>query len=893
MPSEPHRYRVTAYRGDAPFAFVGYSHDDAAVVFPELQSLVDAGVRVYYDEGIHPGHRWHDELADALERCAVYVFFATPRSVKSRNCQDEITFVAERDKPILAVHLEDTDLPPGLRLAIGSRQAIVKSKFDEARYRERLIDAVRQLVGATDSPVGEREAPHTNSEALAPMRAAAAAQSTKPAAAGGVWRFRTIGIALALAVAVAALAYWRHAEALRTERAARVAKVEALIQQDAYGAAFTLAQPMLADAAGRSDAKLQALWKQIVLPGTPLVAESGATLSYKAYDDTDDGWIVAGTTPIERMLELPKDVVRIKLEKAGFQTGEFVVANPGPSLKSEKSLGSDFLRGFITGDVPLPLAPVGKVPNDMVLVPATDEPIYLAGLSDYTGGFDRRPLPEYAIARFEVTNREYKEFIDAGGYDNPVYWEGLKFRDEGRELGWAEARARFVDKTGRAGPAEWELGAYPADQGGLPVSGISWYEAVAYSRFRQLTLPTLHHWARAAFAPFEGAFETAPWVAAASRLAADGPIEAQQRRGLGPWGTWNTAGNVREWVWNFDGEQAITLGGSWGEDRDTYQALETAPPMRRVPEVGLRLMKTFEPVADEVLAPIAPQFDPANAARNPISDEAFATMRFQFTIGARTPTDVEVAQFAETDAWTAEEVRLTYAKDDVLSVYLVLPRTRHGPLQPVLWGTPGGGVAQPNRDVLEHLRTADVIVRGGRALVIPIWSNQYQRVETAPTTPDAAADQFRRWSVQFYQDGVRTIDYLATRADVDAKRVGFMGVSFGSINIAPPILAFDGRVRAAVLASAGVWIWPLPFSAPMIDIVNFAPRIRTPVLMINGRYDSVMPYELSQKRLFDLLGSPPEDKRQVLFDVSHFTFPHSQLAKEVNDWFDKYLGPVK
>jgi hypothetical protein len=31
----------------------------------------------------------------------------------------------------------------------------------------------------------------------------------------------------------------------------------------------------------------------------------------------------------------------------------------------------------------------------------------------------------------------------------------------------------------------------------------------------------------------------------------------------------------------------------------------------------------------------------------------------------------------------------------------------------------------------------------------------------------------------------------------------------------------------------------------------------------------------------------------VLFDVSHYTYPRGQLGKELNDWFDKYLGPVK
>lgn len=148
MASEnPPSFRIEAYRGDEPFAFVSYDHRDSEAVFGELERLATAGLRVYYDEGINPGHRWHDDLANALEGCAVFVFFATSRSVRSRNCQDEIVFVTERDKPIITVYLEDIELPPGLRLAIGSRQAIARSRFDEATYRDRLISAVRQYVG--------------------------------------------------------------------------------------------------------------------------------------------------------------------------------------------------------------------------------------------------------------------------------------------------------------------------------------------------------------------------------------------------------------------------------------------------------------------------------------------------------------------------------------------------------------------------------------------------------------------------------------------------------------------------------------------------------------------------------------------------------------------------
>ncbi len=79
---------------------------------------------------------------------------------------------------------------------------------------------------------------------------------------------------------------------------------------------------------------------------------------------------------------------------------------------------------------------------------------------------------------------------------------------------------------------------------------------------------------------------------------------------------------------------------------------------------------------------------------------------------------------------------------------------------------------------------------------------------------------------------------------------------------------------------------------PMLDPINYAPRVEQPVLMVNGRYDHLFLYENSQKRLFELLGTPADEKRHLLFDTGHFDFPRHQVAREVSDWFDRHLGPV-
>jgi pimeloyl-ACP methyl ester carboxylesterase len=71
---------------------------------------------------------------------------------------------------------------------------------------------------------------------------------------------------------------------------------------------------------------------------------------------------------------------------------------------------------------------------------------------------------------------------------------------------------------------------------------------------------------------------------------------------------------------------------------------------------------------------------------------------------------------------------------------------------------------------------------------------------------------------------------------------------------------------AAVLQLAGFTYRDM---LPEVEAVNYAPRITIPVLMLEARYDHLFPVELSQQPLMSLLGSPGEQKRQVLFDAGH------------------------
>ena len=81
------------------------------------------------------------------------------------------------------------------------------------------------------------------------------------------------------------------------------------------------------------------------------------------------------------------------------------------------------------------------------------------------------------------------------------------------------------------------------------MSGISWYEAVAYSRYRRRALPTIDQWLAMSPRPYAGT------LAALSNMEGDAPRPVGRNQIAGPHGTYDTHGNVREWLVTADGER--------------------------------------------------------------------------------------------------------------------------------------------------------------------------------------------------------------------------------------------------------------------------------------------------------------------------------------------------
>ncbi len=136
------------------FVFVSYAHADSAVVYPELERIRSLGARVWYDEGIDPGSEWPESIGRALAAASLVVVMVSPRAMDSLNVRNEVNAAVNWRKPVVAVFLEPTVLPPGMELQLGSVQGIVRWQLDEDGYARKLALALASAGG--DGPAVAR-----------------------------------------------------------------------------------------------------------------------------------------------------------------------------------------------------------------------------------------------------------------------------------------------------------------------------------------------------------------------------------------------------------------------------------------------------------------------------------------------------------------------------------------------------------------------------------------------------------------------------------------------------------------------------------------------------------------------------------------------------------------
>jgi len=137
-----------AHNGEGAFVFVSYAHRDAAVVFPVIEAWHRAGLAIWYDEGIEPGQEWPEAIGRAIAGSIHFIVFISRASVASVHVRNEIGLASDVGKPLLAIHLEEIELPYGLRLRLNETQAIFRYKQDATILDDRVM---RFVYGHVDS----------------------------------------------------------------------------------------------------------------------------------------------------------------------------------------------------------------------------------------------------------------------------------------------------------------------------------------------------------------------------------------------------------------------------------------------------------------------------------------------------------------------------------------------------------------------------------------------------------------------------------------------------------------------------------------------------------------------------------------------------------------------
>ena len=501
---------------------------------------------------------------------------------------------------------------------------------------------------------------------------------------------------------------------------------------------------------------------------------------------------------------------------------------------------------------------IQKLPKGFILKNSKSD-VFMNMPGVYLGSNNK--IPAFGVSKTEVSNQEFKSFINSGGYKNPAYWD-FPTKINGKKYSFKEGMKLFTDNYGKPGPKSWSYGEFPEGEEQFPVSGVSWYEARAYAKYRDLDLPNIYQWLDAAL--LSGFTSKLPEIKNSNynstRLK---NINFQSENlNLLP----NIAGNVREWIINPHGnDRRSILGGAFNTNEYTFNSFYSLNPTDRSIQNGFRLVKNFANKTEE-----NDSFNVKHIERDfdneiDVSDEVFEVYKSQFDYPKASLKVKTLEVKSPNPNYSIEKFEMAppYSSDEKLYGFIISSKDFKKKSVPII-EFPNAGAIFSDKIIIDEnlLKSRKYLLDEGYSLIIPVYYNNYDREKPLKSWWPDESEEYKNAIIKIGKDFKRVIDYLETREDLDTKKLSYMGYSWGSVtsNI---LLAIDDRIKSAAIFIGGLM---LQKSRKEIEAHFYLRRIKIPILHIVGKLDGIFEYEDSFLPWNKLIGTPEEDKFIIAID---------------------------
>ena len=585
--------------------------------------------------------------------------------------------------------------------------------------------------------------------------------------------------------------------------------------------------------------------------------------------------------------DLPQTDIYIKFANDSIWSfiGEAPIDSISVPLLDE---AADFKLKLISGDLEhvaeneefgnFELSLIPKLPPNFVLKKAGENQ-FMNFPGVYFG--DDISWPAFGISKYEVTNHEYKKFVDDGGYLNPDFWD-FPIKVGRIEYNYEKTIKKFTDKFGRYGPSNWRYGQFPKNEENYPVTNISWFEARAYAKYKKLDLPNVFQWLHAAgLSGFTTLTEVNLSNFNSNKL---NEVNYSIQNNLLP----NIAGNAREWVNNPNGEDKYSiLGGAYMDNTYTFNSYYSLSPFDRSNGNGLRLVKNF--TNDKSQDSIKINFVKRNFdLENDVSNEVFEYYKSQFDY-KKYPLEVNTSEIGHKfEGYTIEkfEMETPYKSDEKLYGYISYSNKFKNKLKPILhfpsarslFAYDDSWFVNSSIDEFKHF------LDEGYSMVMPVYHSTWSRKHTIDSWWPNESDDYKQTIIKIGKDYKRVIDYIESKEIFDISKLSYVGFSWGSVS-SNYLLAIDNRVKSAMISAGGLM---LQKSKKEIEPHIFLRRINIPILHIVGTLDGIFEYEESFLPWNKLIGTPEKDKKIIVIDGAGHGLEWDIVIKNQLEFLKKY-----